>query len=736
MKQHFEQGTLLLNESLFTTANGYIGVRGSFEEGYPEGYESNRGTYLNGFYDTHQIKYSESAYGFPTIGETIVPVMDAQNIQIRIDGDTFRLDKGTIPVIKRGIDLDAGIVYRKVTWESPKGHVLNFQFNRMASFVQEELLIISLIIESVNYSGKIEIESTIDGQITVLEDKDDPRVATGHIKPLKIINASYEEQLMYMTGQTDREKSKVCLACSHDLKGDVVLKESQLVFSTSLDISIDHSARLTKYIVYTDSNKHQNLEEEAMAILETAKQKGAAFYFEGQAKYMDQFWSRCQITIEGDKTLTEAIRYSQYQLLAASGKDGKSQVAAKGLTGAGYEGHYFWDTEIYVMPFFTLTQPEIAKQLLAYRYSILDQCKARSLELGHERGAKIPWRTISGRECSSYFPAGTAQYHINSDVAYGVIQYYLMTEDIDMMQEFGYELLVETARLWLEVGHYDHEEFCIDGVTGPDEYTAIVNNNYYTNAMAKYHMNWVVKLYDEYKHLNLLSPEERNAMQEASERMRLPFDQALGINKQDDSFLNKRKWDFKGTPKEQYPLLLHFHPLKIYRHQVLKQADTVLAHFLLDDVSDQVMEQSYNYYEALTTHDSSLSPCVYGMMASRINKPEQAYDFLMKTVYLDLENLHHNTQDGIHIANAGGTFMAIVYGFGGLRIKADGVHLKPTKPHHWTSYSFSFVHQGSTVHVKVADQLSIQTDGPIKLTIDDKTYEIQSHLEVAYHGKH
>jgi alpha,alpha-trehalose phosphorylase len=376
-----------------------------------------------------------------------------------------------------------------------------------------------------------------------------------------------------------------------------------------------------------------------------------------------------------------------------------------------------------------LSAPELARKILRYRYNTLEKAKERSLTLGHKRGAKIPWRTISGIECSSYFPAGTAQYHINADVAYGYLQYYFMTKDDAMMLEFGYEVLYETALLWLEVGHYINDEFCIDGVTGPDEYTAIVNNNYYTNAMAKYHLYWTWYFYEKFGEKKY-NKETVLAMKAASEKMRLPYDEKLKIHKQDDQFLTKKIWDFENIKKDKYPLLLHFHPLTIYRHQVLKQADTVLAHFLLDEKNERVLENSYNYYEKITTHDSSLSPCVYGMMACKINDLEKAYNYFMKSVYLDIDNLHGNTKDGLHIANAGGSYMGIVYGFGGLRINHQGVALNPTLPKQWTGYSFKFFKEGITIKVTVKESIIIETSKPTKVKVFNQWYDISDVVEV------
>lgn len=733
--KHLRNDELLVEESLYATANGYIGVRGTFEEGYPYGYETYRGTYLNGFYDTHDIHYSENAYGFPSIGETIVNVMDGQSILIEVAGEQYSFDNGNILEMTRKLNLEDGLNIRKVHWQSSLGHELIFSFKRMASHITEELFLISVEIESLNYDGQVKITSIVKPADVIETDTDDPRVATEHISPMSVEEMSYDKGIMSMTSRTKHSGQIVHLESCHNLEGSIKVCDEEIIYETTIDISRQEKKVFSKYMIFTDSHKHKHPQKIGKKLLTQVTDKGLKSLLEEQKSFMSDFWKKCHIEIEGEPDLTYAIRYHQYQLLTAAGKDGVSQVAAKGLTGAGYEGHYFWDTEIYVIPFFTLTQPDIAKKILKYRHNILEKAKARSLELGHKSGAKIPWRTISGRECSSYFPAGTAQYHINADVAYAIIQYYLLTDDDEMMLEYGYETLVETAKLWLEVGHFNYGVFCIDNVTGPDEYTALVNNNYYTNALAKYHLEWTARLYEKFNK-DYINEDEKEQMAKAAESMKLPFDDKRGIHKQDDTFLDKAVWDFDGTPKDKYPLLLNYHPLTIYRHQVLKQADTVLAHFLLDNTSDEIIKRSYKYYEKVTTHDSSLSPCVYGMMASRINQPELAYDFFMNTVYLDLKNLHGNTKDGLHIANAGGTYMAIVYGFGGLRIKPEGISLRPTKPHNWESYSFRFMAKDALIKVKVSDVLSIETSKPVTLIIDGLIYEIKEQLEVPYHGKH
>jgi alpha,alpha-trehalose phosphorylase len=432
-----------------------------------------------------------------------------------------------------------------------------------------------------------------------------------------------------------------------------------------------------------------------------------------QKHYLDAFWNKSDIQITGDNELQQGIRFNLYQLLQSVGKDSVSNISAKGLSGEGYEGHYFWDTEIYMFPVFLMTQPDIAKQLLLHRFSILDAAKDRAKEVGHKKGALFPWRTITGTECSGFFPAGTAQYHISADIAYSFVQYYLATKDKTFLKEYGAELLVETARLWIDTGHEKDGQFRIDDVTGPDEYTCIVNNNYYTNVMAKNNLQWavraleIVKGYDAdaYKQLlNRLSVTQVELAEwtRAGERMFLPYDEKLGIHAQDDTFLNKDIWNIEDTPKEKFPLLLHYHPLTLYRYQVCKQADTVLGHFLLEDEADiETIRQSYDYYEKVTTHDSSLSYCVFSIMAAKLGYDEKAYHYFNETARLDLDNTHKNTKDGLHMANMGGTWLALVYGFAGLRVKEEGLAFQPKLPEEWSSLQFRVQYEGKTLSVNL-----------------------------------
>jgi alpha,alpha-trehalose phosphorylase len=366
---------------------------------------------------------------------------------------------------------------------------------------------------------------------------------------------------------------------------------------------------------------------------------------------------------------------------------------------------------MYIEPFFTLTVPEISRNFISYRYATLGEARKNAGALGHRQGALFPWRTIMGRECSGYFPSGTAQYHINGDIAWSVVSYYLATGDFDFIAEKGAEIVFECARLWVDTGSWYKGRFEIHGVTGPDEYTCLVNNNYFTNLSAKFNLYWAARFYAMLKEAGALEnlarkiglkAEEIAGFEKAGEAMYLPYDEDLGINPQDDSFLSKKKWNLAATPKGNFPLLLHYHPLHLYRHQVCKQADTVLAHFIFEDAqSEETIRNSFLYYEGITTHDSSLSTCIFSITASKLGFHEKAYSYFGDSAMLDLYNTHGNTRDGIHTANMGGNWMAIVYGFAGLRVRESGLSFSPRLPGKWQACRFRIAYRDSRIQVEM-----------------------------------
>lgn len=743
---------LLLEESLFFNGNGFIGVRGNLEEGMPSGSRTIRGTYLNGFYDNVGISYGEKLYAFPETQQKLINIIDTQSVEIWVgegqNTEQFSLWTGEVLSYERNLQLDKGITERELHWRSKYGHELKINFKRLISLTTRELFNQYITLTPISGDIPIKMITTLDGDVENFTDPNDPRVASGHAKRLSVKRAmlldeaSYVEVETYESGLHAAALATVNVSDTNpDIQHDV--KEKEVV--TTISFTLTKETSFEKRTFFADTLRYEDLQSTLVSIKDKLASIPFSKFCEEQKDYLDNFWANTDVTIQGDEKLQEGIRFNLYHLLQSAGQDGVSNIAAKGLSGEGYEGHYFWDTEIYMLPMFTMTNPELAKKLLLYRHSILDSARKRAQEMGHKKGALFPWRTISGTECSAYFPAGTAQYHISADIAYSYVLYFLATNDIEFIANVGAEVLIETARLWTEIGHFYQDQFRIDDVTGPDEYTCLINNNYYTNAMAKHNLLWAVKIvqllqekapesWGTLKQKLSLEQEELDIFKQAAEKMYLPVDENLRINPQDDSFLQKEVWDFEGTPDDHYPLLLHYHPLTLYRFQVCKQADTVLSHFLLEDEqSEEVMKNSFDYYEKVTTHDSSLSSCVFSMMAARVGYLEKAYDYFIETARLDLDNTHGNTKDGLHMANMGGTWMAIVSGFAGLRVKEGGLYLRPQLPKQWKGYSFRLKYQDRLLRIELDGnhlKVEVLTGEAVEINIWDKKLSISNNSPI------
>jgi alpha,alpha-trehalose phosphorylase len=717
-------GRRFLHETLFTLGNGYIGMRGTPEEGSAarKG-QTLEGTYLNGFYESEPIQYPENAYGLARTNEFMLNVPNAKRIGLRIDGEAFGLERGRVLAHERVLDFRTGLLTRMVEWESAGGKRVRIASRRLVSFGRKHIAAIEFAVTPLNFSGRLRLESTLDSAVSNLQAGDDPRVGSAITGPsLQTVSQELSEQgahgAVLVLQRTRHSGFQLATATESVVAGGAGVRIERLAEGHAFDAEVAEGQALVlhKFIAYATSRDMPEAEVGPHARAELASAGAAGFdaLAAEQAAYLADFWAQADVQIDGDDALQQGVRFNQFHLLQSVGRDGRTNIAAKGVTGEGYEGHYFWDTEIYVFPFFLFSKPEVARALLQYRYTILPKARERARQMGHERGALYPWRTIAGEECSAYFPAGSAQYHINADIAYSIRLYLLATGDFDFLAQQGAEIVLDTARIWTGIGSYDRQQrFCINAVTGPDEYTAIVNNNYYTNAMARMHMTFAADVADrlraerpaDYARVAAaigLEDAEIAAWRAASSAMRLPYDEALGIHEQDDSFLSKKPWDFASTPKENYPLLLHYHPLVIYRHQVCKQADVVLALLLLsNEFSLDDKRRDFDFYERVTTHDSSLSSCIFSMVASEVGYQDKAYAYFMETARLDLDNTHGNTEYGVHTAAMAGTWLGVAYGFAGMRLDGAGLRFAPVLPEKWRGYRFKAHVHGALLAVEV-----------------------------------
>ena len=747
LKENFSLNDNAVNETLFHTANGYIGIRGNYEEGVLT-CNTTRGSYINAFYETEDLYYEEGYQGFATYNQFILNVFDPQEILFKVGKETFSLFEGEVKSYSRKLDFRKGMVERKVRWKSPSGHLFEFNIKRMTSFSVKEAYLVKYEVKSLNYSGEIELTSSLKGRAVSSAAENDPRIGKAKKSCYMIQNVEQIDNISLIEIKTNRSGlSAVCSSSNtlskkfteHTHKGDESI-------STEYKLNIKNGEKicLNKYVIYTDSKRHQDIVEDNIRLNKAISSRGFDFEANKQHEFLTAFWDNSDIIVkgEGDEDLNKGLRYNLYQLLQSAGRDKFSNIPAKGLSGEGYEGHYFWDTEIYMYPFFLFTNPEVAKNLLLFRYSILDAARRKAKELSHPKGALFAWRTINGDECSAYYPSGTAQYHINTDIAYSIIQYFQVTADFSAISDFGLEILIETARVMYDLGNFRNDgKFVINEVTGPDEYSCCVNNNYYTNVMTRYLFKNTRLFWDKLakedpskfsflKDKILVTEQEIADFDRAADKMFIPYDETLKIHPQDDAFLDRKVWDLENTPKDKLPLLLHYHPLAMYRHQVCKQPDTVLAHMLLEDETDiATIKNDINYYEKITTHDSSLSTCIFGIMFSRVGDVKKAYEYFIDTVRVDLDNLQGNTHQGIHCASMGGTWMSMTMGFAGMRVIDGELHFRPMLPENWESVKFKINFQGRKLEVNVEENtadIKLLSGNSLHVYINDKKVYIES----------
>ncbi|GJL68921.1 MAG: kojibiose phosphorylase [Nitrospirales bacterium] len=697
VEKQYSPAFLSQTETIYSVGNGYLGMRGCPEEGGPN-FEN--GTFVNGFHESWPIVYGEDAFGFAKTGQTIVNVTDSKIIKLYVDDEPFWLPNATILQFDRRLNMKSGTLDREVLWETPSGKHVLIQSRRLVSFQHRYLAAMSYQVTVLNSEAPVVISSEmIANQVSHQKRQYDPRLARAVADRLLHPKMNYlKDRRIVLCHWT--QNSQMGLACTidhaletecpHSYTAHCAEDSGQVVFS--VEAKPGYRIHLTKYMSYHTSQtaSADELCRRAERTLDRAVSQGFDVLLAGQETYMDEFWQRSDVQvadIDSRRTkrstteIQQAIRFNLFHILQAAGRADTTGVPAKGLTGHAYEGHYFWDTEIYLLPFLIYTSPRLAKNLLMFRYRMLDKARERAREL-NQKGAMFPWRTINGEEASAYYAAGTAQYHINGDIMYALKKYVNATGDEKFLYDYGAEMLVETARLWYDLGFFSQQEggkFCIHGVTGPDEYNTVVNNNTFTNLMARENLRYAASTVELLREKNFeafaalvgkteLELDEVKDWRIAAENMFIPYDEKRGIHPQDDEFLDKEVWNLQTTPPENFPLLLFYHPLVIYRYQVIKQADIVLAMFLFGrDFSPEQKRRNFEYYDPLTTGDSSLSSCIQSIVAVEIGYPEQALEYARAALLMDLADVGGNVKDGCHIASMGGTWMALIYGFGGMR---------------------------------------------------------------------
>jgi alpha,alpha-trehalose phosphorylase len=708
-----EQGlnldTLAQSESVFALSNGHIGLRGNFEEGEPHGLP---GTYLNSVYELRPLPYAEAGYGYPESGQTIINVTNGKLIRLLVNDEPFDVRYGEVRSHERVLDLRAGTLTRNAEWTSPAGDTVRVSSVRLVSLVQRAVAAICYEVEAVDQPVRIVVQSELVANESLPDAAHDPRAASAVESPLIAEECVATEQSVVMVHSTRESGLRVGAAMSHEIESpdgkiDSEARDDVGRVTVATRLEPGQRLRIVKYLTYGWSSQRSRpaMHDQVIAALAAAKLSGWDGLLREQREYLDDFWAGADVEVDGDPEVQQAVRFGLFHVLQAGARGERRPISAKGLTGPGYDGHTFWDTESFVLPVLTYTQPRAVADALRWRHSTLDHAKRRAEQLGLA-GAAFPWRTIQGDECSGYWPAGTAAFHIGADIAHAVIQYLAATEDEGFAREVGLELLVETARLWRSLGHHDAQgRFRIDGVTGPDEYSALADDNIYTNLMAQQNLQAAADLaerHPEQAEKLGVTDEETASWRDAAADMYIPYDKRLHVHQQSEGFTDHAPWDFESTGPDQYPLLLNFPYFDIYRKQVVKQADLVLAmHLRGDAFTPEQKARNFAYYEGMTVRDSSLSACTQAVMAAETGHLDLAHDYLGEAALMDLGDLEHNTRDGLHIASLAGAWTALVAGLGGMRVRDDVLGFTPRLPGGITRLTFRMRYRGRRLKINI-----------------------------------
>src|ERR671917_623938 len=702
------------SEAIFALSNGHIGLRANLEEGEPHGLP---GTYLNSFYETWPMPHAEAGYGYPEVGHTLVNVTNGKIIRLLVDDEPFDVRYGRLRAHERVLDLRAGALRRRAEWISPAGQEVRVSSVRLVSFAQRAVAAILYEVEPLGAPARLVVQSELVTNEPLPEAiKDDPRASSGVGSALRSEFFSDHDARVVLVHSTKESGLRMAAGMDHVVEGppatQTTAESSEDLGRVTVATELEPGQRLRwgKWLGYGWSSRRSlpAVRDQVEAALAAARRSGWEGLLGAQRDYLDDFWDRADVELEGDAELQQAVRFALFHTLQAGARAEGRAIAAKGLTGPSYHGHTFWETETFVLQPLTYPPPHAVGDALRWRHATLDLARERAKMLGLE-GASFPWRTIRGQAISKYWPASTAAFHINADIAAAIVRYLAATGDDTFEREAGLEMLVETARLWLSLGHHDaHGRFRIDGVTGPDEYSAIADNNVYTNLMAQKNLQAAadaVEGYPDRARELRVGPDEAAAWRDAAQAMLVPYDEALGVHPQDEEFTEHAVWDFAHTSPDQYPLMLHFHYFDLYRKQVVKQADLVLAmHQRGDAFTAEQKARNFAYYEPLTVRDSSLSACTQAVIAAEVGHLDLAHDYLGETALMDLGDLKHNTRDGLHLASLAGSWIALVAGFGGMRARDGRLSFAPRLPSGITRLAFRLRYRGSGVRITTDGQ--------------------------------
>lgn len=714
-------------ESIFSLSNGHLGLRGTLDEVDPC---ATRGTYLSGVYETHPLSYPEVGYGHPEEGQAMISVADGTPLRLLVDGVPLDTRDLVPEKHERTLDLQAGILRRRLRWTAPSGTTIEVRSQRLVSLVERSVCMVRYEVSALDGPAHVVVRSELVVGATPPEvDNDDPRVADALDHPFEALMHSSSENGGVLVSRTRRSGISVAAAVHHELYGAQLLStdtdEDHVVTTVAADLAPGEGLVLTKTLGYAWSRgtEPSSLIQRAAAAVSSGRDRGWDGLLAAQRSVLDELWSTADVQIDGDEELQQALRYNVFQLFTASASISDAPIGAKGLTGTGYSGHTFWDLEGFVVPALTLLHPDAAARLLRWRAStlVLAQQRAEALDL---QGASFAWRTIDGREVSAYWPASTAAMHLNADISRAFWLHRHVTGQ--RWDDGGFATLVETARLWISMGHVDVAGgWHLFGMTGPDEYTGVVDDNVFTNLMARSNLLRAVQACEaipEKAAAMSVDGEEVARWRAAAEAVHIPWDENLGVHPMNENFTTYREWRFEDK-LDCYPVQGSQHYAKFYRRQVLKQADLVQALWWCRDAfSAEEVARNLEYYEARTARDSSLSAAVQAVVCAQAQHPELALRYLRECALVDLRDVQGDTAKGLHMASIGGTWLAFVAGLGGLREDHEDLEIAPLLPSSISRTAYHVTWRGALIHVETTRRGTTLTlkrgHGPVEIIVD------------------
>jgi alpha,alpha-trehalose phosphorylase len=708
----WDETRLARRESVFSLSNGHLGWRGVLDEGDPSEVP---GTYLNGVFEEHPMPYAEEGYGYPDSGQSVINVPDGSIIRLLVNEEPLDIRTGRLDRHVQHLDFRAGTLRREVDWTSPGGRSLRLRSTRLVSLTHRAIAAVAYEVTAMDGPMEITVLSEIVANEPLPRVHSDDRVQGPLNRPLEPVEHHIAGTRATLLHRTRRSRIDVAVAMEHQVEGAaaaVATEATEDLARTTFDARLEHgdSIRIVKFVAHewSGSLSEGGLRDRVEAALATAVHAGWDGLAAQQRRDLDDFWRCADVTVEGDPRLQQAVRFALFQVLQSAARAELRSVPGKGLTGPGYEGHTFWDAEAFVLPVLTYTLPDAAREALRWRHATLPHARRRAQHL-HLAGAAFPWRTIDGRECSGYWPAGTIAFHVNADIAAAAMRYVAATGDVDFERSAGLEILVETARLWLALGRWDEDAvFHIDGVTGPDEYSALVDDNVFTNLMAQRNLRGAAaaaRRHEERARALGVDAEEVAAWLLAADAIAVPFDIERGVHEQSAGFTRRERWDFDGTAPSQYPLHSHFPYFDLYRKQVVKQADLVLAlQFAHEAFTADETARAFAYYEELTVRDSSLSAAAQAVVAAWVGHLDLAMDYLREAATIDLDDLRDDIDDGLHIAALAGVWTALTSGFGGMREGRTGLQFAPRLTAPLTRVAFGVRLNGRVLRVDVSPE--------------------------------